>query len=206
MTKKRVRPKEGTYHHGDLRQALLQCAESILRREGLDALSLRAIARAAGVSHAAPAHHFPDLASLLSALAALGFDRLTDTLVETMKGTEDIRIELAKAYICFAKANPALYQLMWDSTRLDSKNDLLMAARKRGISVLAKTSGANMENPSLSQVGAMAANWGLLHGLSLLLITGRIGLLTRSAPHGTTEKELVEAALHRVFVHSSIST
>src|SRR3984885_12532809 len=75
MATKQTRQKTKTYHHGDLREALLRSAESILKRDGLGALSLRAAARAAGVSHAAPAHHFPDLCSLLSALAAGGFDR-----------------------------------------------------------------------------------------------------------------------------------
>ena len=77
-----IRQKTNTYHHGDLREALLRSAESILKRDGLGALSLRAAARAAGVSHAAPAHHFPDLCSTLSALAAKDLDRLSDKLIE----------------------------------------------------------------------------------------------------------------------------
>jgi AcrR family transcriptional regulator len=196
MTTTRTRQKTDTYHHGDLRKSLLQSAESILKREGLSALSLRATARAAGVSHAAPAHHFPDLSSLLSALAAEGLDRLSDNLVEAAKKGGDTPIELAKTYIGFAKANPALFQLMSDPIRLDSKNSALQAARKRGITILAGTRGANMENPTLAQVGAITANWALIHGLSLLLSTGRFGTLVRIAPPGTTEMDLVEAAIH----------
>jgi AcrR family transcriptional regulator len=187
--------KTKTYHHGDLREALLRSAESILKREGLAALSLRAAARAAGVSHAAPAHHFPDLSSLLSALAAEGFGRLADKLTEAANRGGDTRFELAKTYIGFAKANPALFQLMSDPSRLDSKNTALQAARRRGISILAGTRGANMENPTLSQVGAMTANWALIHGLSVLLSTGRLGTLVRIAPEGTTEMDLVESAI-----------
>jgi hypothetical protein len=85
---------------------------------------------------------------------------------------------------------------MSDPIRLDSKNPALQAARKRGIFVLAGTRGANMENPTLSQVGAMTANWALIHGLSLLLLTGRLGTLVRIAPEGTTEMDLVESAIH----------
>src|SRR5215472_8710574 len=102
MTKNRTLLKEDTYHHGDLRQALLRCAESILKRDGLEALSLRAIARAAGVSHAAPAHHFSDLSSLLSALAAEGFDRLSDSLIEAANKGGESRLEGPRAYIAFA--------------------------------------------------------------------------------------------------------
>ena len=196
MATNRTQQKADTYHHGDLRKSLLRSAESILKREGLSALSLRATARAAGVSHAAPAHHFPDLASLLSELAAEGLDRLSDDLVEAAKKGRDTPIELAKTYIAFAKANPALFQLMSDPSRLDSKNSELQAARKRGISVLAGTRRVSMENPTLAQVGAMTANWALIHGLSLLLSTGRLGTLVRIAPEGTTEMNLIEAAIN----------
>src|ERR1700704_3323273 len=61
------------YHHGDLREALLQAAERVLERDGLAGLTLRAVAREAGVSHAAPTHHFGDLTGLVSELAAIGF-------------------------------------------------------------------------------------------------------------------------------------
>jgi len=196
MTKNRTRAKEDTYHHGDLREALLRSAESILRREGLNALSLRAIARATGVSHAAPAHHFPDLVSLLSALAAEGFDRLADNLIEAKHRGEDPPFEIAKAYILFAQANPALFQLMSDPSRLDSNNPALFAARTRGIAILAGIRGATMEHPTLAQVGAMTANWGLVHGLAVLLSTGRLGALVRIAPKGTTEMDIIEAAIN----------
>ncbi len=69
------------YHHGDLRAAMLQAAEAILNRDGLGALTLRAAAREAGVSHAAPPHHFGDLSGLLSELAASGFVRFRAHLV-----------------------------------------------------------------------------------------------------------------------------
>jgi AcrR family transcriptional regulator len=196
MATNRTQQKADTYHHGDLRKSLLRSAESILKREGLNGLSLRATARAAGVSHAAPAHHFPDLASLLSELAAEGLDRLSDDLVEAAKKGRDTPIELAKTYIAFAKANPALFQLMSDPIRLDAKNRALRAARKRGITLLAGTRGANMENPTLAQVGAITANWALIHGLSLLLSAGRLGTLVRMAPEGTTEMDLIEAAVN----------
>src|ERR1700734_4506206 len=196
MATNRIPQKPNAYHHGDLRKALLRSAESILKREGLGALSLRATARAAGVSHGAPAHHFPDLSSLLSALAVEGLDRLSDNPTGAVNKGGDTPLELAKTYIGFAKANPALFQLMSDPSRLDSKNPALQAARRRGISILAGTRGANMEDPTLAQVGAMTANWALIHGLSLLLLTGRLGALVRMAPEGTTEMDVVESAIH----------
>jgi AcrR family transcriptional regulator len=196
MATNRTRQKTDTYHHGDLRKSLLRSAESILRREGLSALSLRATARDAGVSHAAPAHHFLELSSLLSALAAGGLDRLSDNLVEAAKKGGDNPIKLAKTYIGFAKANPDLFQLMSDPIRLDAKNPTLQAARKRAITILTGTRGEDMENPTLAKVGAITANWSLIHGLSLLLLTGRLGTLVRIAAEGATEMDLIESAIH----------
>src|ERR1700744_6584508 len=109
MTMNRTRQKTKTYHHGDLREALLRSAETILTRDGLGALSLRAVARAAGGLHAAPAHHFPDLCSLLSALAAEGVDRLSDKLIEAANKGGDPPLELAKAHSACATYNPALF-------------------------------------------------------------------------------------------------
>src|SRR5438309_12043484 len=78
---RRARANEETpYHHGALRDALLQAAERVLERDGLAGLTLRAVAREAGVSHAAPTHHFGDLAGLVSELAAIGFRQFNATM------------------------------------------------------------------------------------------------------------------------------
>src|SRR5947207_13010795 len=69
-----------SYHHGDLHDALLKAAETVLERDGVQGLTLRAAAREAGVSHAAPTHHFGDMTGLLSALAAVGFRRFAAAL------------------------------------------------------------------------------------------------------------------------------
>ena len=72
---------ETPYHHGDLHDALLAAAERVLERDGLSGLTLRAVAREAGVSHAAPTHHFGDLTGLLSELAAIGFRRFNAAMI-----------------------------------------------------------------------------------------------------------------------------
>src|SRR6201985_1554651 len=72
---------EARYHHGALHEALLKAAEKVLERDGLQGLTLRAVAREAGVSHAAPTHHFGDLTGLVSALAAIGFRHFNGSLV-----------------------------------------------------------------------------------------------------------------------------
>src|ERR1700722_1141062 len=100
------------YHHGALREALLIAAEKILREQGLADLSLRAIAREAGVSHGAPGYHFPDLAALLSELAAVGFQRLADALKPALDRSGEKRFGAERVYVAFALENPALFTLM----------------------------------------------------------------------------------------------
>ena len=88
---RRRRPSgETPYHHGDLHDALLAAAERVLERDGLPGLTLRAVAREAGVSHAAPTHHFGDLTGLLSELAAIGFRRFNEAMAAAGR-TERIR-------------------------------------------------------------------------------------------------------------------
>ena len=104
------------YHHGDLRAALLESAERTLAERGPGALSLRELARGAGVSHAAPGRHFKDKQALLDALALNGFQRLRAALEEASRpgeGTEAYLLALARAYVGFALDNAALLDLMY---------------------------------------------------------------------------------------------
>src|SRR6201993_1506468 len=92
---------ETPYHHGALRDALLQAAEKVLERDGLPGLTLRAVAREAGVSHAAPTHHFGDLTGLLSELAAIGYRQFNEAMrAANASGTaQEKGMASAKAYI-----------------------------------------------------------------------------------------------------------
>ncbi|KQV56648.1 MULTISPECIES: TetR/AcrR family transcriptional regulator [unclassified Caulobacter] len=108
------------YHHGDLSRALVDAARAILEREGPSALSLRAVAREAGVSPAAPYHHFKDKAELLEAVAHEGWHELDVALSTARASTPDARVRMTNlgvAYVCFARDNPALYRVMYDRSR-----------------------------------------------------------------------------------------
>ena len=108
------------YHHGDLSRALVDAARRLLESEGQSALSLRAVAREAGVSPAAPYHHFKDKGELLDAVAQEGWILLDQALVKAKAEASDIHAamsELGVAYVCFAKDNPALYRVMYDTAR-----------------------------------------------------------------------------------------
>src|SRR5205823_396278 len=107
------------YHHGDLRRALVDAARRILEAEGPTALSLRAVAREAGVSPAAPYHHFKDKAELLDAIAAEGWQMLDASMAKAKREAEPRNKlnALGIAYVCFARENPALYRVMYDAAR-----------------------------------------------------------------------------------------
>src|SRR5450755_3736589 len=105
-----------SYHHGDLRNALLDAARSILEEQDLSELSLRAVARRAGVSHAAPYRHFPNHEALLVELAMEGFSELRQEIAAaaTSKGAESDRIaKIGAAYMRFVATRPALASLMF---------------------------------------------------------------------------------------------
>src|ERR1700754_3038766 len=100
---------EQPYHHGALHSALLEAAERVLERDGLAGLTLRAVAREAGVSHAAPTHHFGDLTGLVSELAAIGFRQFNATM--TAAGSTGVSpmeksLARAKAYVAYGQAHP----------------------------------------------------------------------------------------------------
>jgi AcrR family transcriptional regulator len=108
------------YHHGDLRRALIDAARRLLESEGPSALSLRAVAREAGVSPAAPYHHFKDKGELLDAVAGEGWMMLDQAIVAAKASAPSIHAamtEIGVAYVCFATNNPALYRVMYDTAR-----------------------------------------------------------------------------------------
>src|SRR5262245_11243232 len=120
------------YHHGNLRAALLQAAEAELEAEGIEGFSLRGVAKRAGVSHAAPAHHFSDANGLLTGLAAEGYRRFVAAQEARQKvAPSDGMSQLVAAglgYIDFALAHPALFRLMFSSGRPDHEAPELSAA------------------------------------------------------------------------------
>ena len=120
------------YHHGDLRAALLAAGDAVLGDVGFKGFTMRECARRAGVSHAAPKHHFGDATGFLTALATIGFQRLTETLKEEMAGANNLHEEFAAtthAYLKFALRYPEHFRLMFRNDLLDdSSEDLLIAS------------------------------------------------------------------------------
>jgi AcrR family transcriptional regulator len=196
-----ARQSRGPYHHGDLRAALLRAAEEELARTGIEGFSLRAVAKRAGVSHAAPAHHFGDVKGLLTALAAEGFRRFHAMQLDAMAhAAPDPRSQLAAAglgYVRFAQASPALFRLIFSSDRPDFGNEELAHAAGETYDMLvrqvhAATGGDPRTNAAAAQ--DLQAVWATAHGLADLLAAGRLKQLA-ALPKAQREAEILKIVI-----------
>jgi AcrR family transcriptional regulator len=193
------------YHHGALRDALLQAAERVLERDGLAGLTLRAVAREAGVSHAAPTHHFGDLTGLVSELAAIGFRQFNAAMAAASASgatPPEKGMARAKAYIGYAQAHPGMYALIFRTVkRLDYSRPSLHEAAEAAFAGLAGSVAAGPREPiseqslSLDQAAAIARNWSLVHGFTMLLLDGRLTDILHRLPEGTNAETLLDAML-----------
>ena len=159
------------YHHGDLRNALLDAARGILEDESLANLSLRAVARRAGVSHAAPYRHFPNHEALLVELAVEGFLELRGEIVTAARAPAPEADRIAKigaAYMRFAAKRPGLARLMFGPQlpNRDSFPKLAEAADAIGIEI-----GEALHDNALG-----LAVWAAVHGLAMLILENVIDL------------------------------
>ena len=141
-----------TYHHGDLRAAVLAAAWKMIEQDGLAGLSVREAARRAGVSHNAPYRHFADRDALLEALVSDGFEHLTKAL-ESRTGRM-----LGEAYVAFALEHPQRFRLMFSGARVKADLEAQFAGSFSHLGADAAAAGA--------------AAWSLVHGLAQLLLDG----------------------------------
>lgn len=161
------------YHHGNLRQALLEAALIILEKEGEAGLGLRDLARAVGVSAAAPYRHFDSRAALLEALAVTGFQRFSAAMEAVAAGNPaDPMAAMGKTYVLFALSNANLFRLMFSpQLKKDGRPGLRIAA-DAAFDTLRYVVGGDMQT---GRIKALAA-WAKVHGLSILLLDGQIAV------------------------------
>ena len=155
----------------------LREAEAILKSDALSALTLRAVARRAGVSHMAPTPHFGDLTGLLSELAALGYQRFNRMLSKANAdpGDRSLAAATAHAYVRFAQTEPAMFLLMFRSERLDFTRPALADAAREASRLLTRSADADGQAGSgLAGIGRAIGNWSVVHGFAMLLIDGRL--------------------------------
>jgi AcrR family transcriptional regulator len=159
------------YHHGNLRQALIDEAVSVIAEQGVGGFSLRDLARRLGVSHAAPAHHFAEKRDLLTAIAVQGYEMLGDALASAR---DEGFLEAGLAYVRFAVDHPVHLSLMYDPSLLRDDDEALRAASTRTSEML-YGSAATMAPDNRQLVGL--AGWCLMHGFANLWLSGNLRAL-----------------------------
>ena len=184
-----------TYHHGDLRRSLIEATEALLDERGADAFSLREVARRAGVSPAAPAHHFGDAAGLLTAVVTEAFDALAESLrkgdARGQRAGKHRLVEQGVEYVGFALRHPGRFRLMFRGALLHEQAALMASANAafavledgvramRGLADGAPIRGADW--------AALLASWSIVHGFAHLAIAGRFDWMARE--EGTASRE-----------------
>ena len=172
-----------TYHHGDLRRALLEEASNVLESDGVNAISLRALARSLGVSHAAPSHHFSSRDELLGELAADGYRDISDAMAAAIESgpPEDWLRLIGSAYIRFGVSNPERYRLMFASEVLTAENCPERLSTESTRAYLLLLTAAHQKEPDLAKAGEYKvapeelAAWSVVHGMVMLWLDGQIG-------------------------------
>ena len=190
------------YHHGDLKAALIQAADQILAEHGPEGFSLREAARRAGVSAAAPAHHFGSAAGLLSEVALLGFQELSRHLcVAPAEGMPVQRLrKQGIGYVRFALTYPGRFQLMFRRDLLSHDHAALHAAGERTLMQLEETIRAMRSIPPGRPMDATAraellAAWSMVHGFAHLALDGKLSRLHA----GATSDDLLMDALPKML-------
>lgn len=182
------------YHHGDLRTALVKAARDILENKGgFEALSLRAAARKAGVSQAAPYHHFADKQALLDAVAAEGFESLHAAMaMRVARETEPLaRLQASGlGYIAFATENPALFRLMFTGVELSGGDAQLHAARDSAYRIFQDAVIAAAPADAAIPIICLSL-WARVHGLAKLILEAGVN----PADYGAVNAQALAALL-----------
>ncbi len=175
-------PKQRPYHHGDLRNALIEAGLEVLLANGAAALNLREVARRAGVSHAAPYRHFADKQALIAAIARDGFV----TLLERINGAidtsaDDPRVQLlavGHAYVRFAVERPGHLRVMFGMSNAEREADAALAATAKLsfaplVGIIKRGQDAGVVRPG-DPVQLALVTWSAMHGLALLIVDNQI--------------------------------
>jgi len=180
------------YHHGDLPAALLKAVESAVAECGVNGVSLRDVARRAGVSHSAPAHHFGSKAGMLTAFATAGYELLARSVMTEaeLSRPADEASELAalgRGYVRFAIGHPSHFEVMFRMDVLNADDPAFRRASEAAYALLTATiercRAAGRLHGRSAEVVAVSA-WSLVHGLAALWLSGRLSeRITEQDPH-----------------------
>ena len=172
-----ARGKRPAYHHGALKDALIEAAEAILAEDGVEKFSLREAARRAGVTAAASAHHFGSAAGLLTEVAARGYRALTAVLAEVHRdhALPGARVRaMGVAYAAFAIAQPGLFKLMFRKDLLNEEEGLSLAARAALAELSSAVAAYRSDQTEAERQLTVLGMWSTVHGFSHLLLDKRM--------------------------------
>jgi AcrR family transcriptional regulator len=162
------------YHHGSLRNAVIAAAVAEVEAVGASGVSLREIARRAGVSHAAPMHHFGDKTGLFTAIAADGFRMSADAIEPAARGPYGF-LDGGAAYVAWAVEHPGYFEVMYRPRLYRTDDPDLVAAKDAAFAVLHGSAARlaaewDLDDPE----GLVLTGWSLCHGLATLLLAGNL--------------------------------
>jgi AcrR family transcriptional regulator len=188
------------YHHGHLREALVSEAVELIKEQGVEKLTIRALAERVGVSHAAPQYHFADKASLLIAVAADGFRRLFAAMQRALAEEDPARRlhDLGRAYVDFALQNPAHYRLMFATELLHQKShseefvEIGTQALSTLRTVVAEITGEQDQEVPEKLSGAAFFCWAAVHGAVMLHLDGTFPFESGCGPNEEVPPDILE--------------
>jgi AcrR family transcriptional regulator len=163
-----MRSKAGPYHHGDLRPALLEAAVRTIEEVGPSAMSLREVARRAGVTHPAATYHFGDKAGLLTNVATEGYRLLGESLRQAYEASGSF-LEVGVAYVHFAVTHRAHFEVMYRPELYHHSDEELVQARGAAAALL-----YGSEHPEVEQLNDGVAAWAIVHGIATLWLNGNL--------------------------------
>ncbi|MEM1245669.1 MAG: WHG domain-containing protein [Acidobacteriota bacterium] len=172
---------KAAYHHGDLRNALIEEAGRMIEEDGVNGLSLRGLARRLGVSHAAPGHHFADREALLCEIAAEGFAALSEGLEKALDAEDEFSVAAGMAYVDVALAAPQRFKLMFASRFLrgDSVPERLLEESDRAYQALLRIARGDEAETLEAETYRMGVRefrtWSMVHGAATLYLDGALG-------------------------------
>lgn len=182
------------YHHGSLRSALITAAVDEVVAVGAAGVSLREIARRAGVSHAAPVHHFGDKTGLFTAIAADGF-RMSAAAIEPHTGGRFGFLDGGAAYVTWAITHPGYFEVMYRPGLYRTDDPDVVEASDRAFAVLNGSAAAFAQEWGFDDTeGIVLAGWSMAHGLATLSLAGNL------AGRYTTDAEAISERLQRGLI------
>ena len=200
--------KRATYHHGDLRAALIQAADDIIAEGGIEAFSLRAAAQRAGVSPGAPAHHFGSAKGLLTEVALLAFERM-GRCIEEAGHSDDVAVDvraLTLAFVTFALDHPGHFRLMFRSDLVNRDDPRypeisIKPGMRLSLAIAAYHGKSEVDLNRFEDAADVFSAMATLHGLAHLVLEGKAAHFFENATSGDFAKKELPKVLEHMYPH-----